>query len=122
MNVENQFGNFKDIPPIGFGPGIAGYSPKKKKQKTGLAFLCDKAYNRFYKQPKLQRDYVNSVVNAFKVGFRILDYSSSYGDGTLIGEAIRRSGVSREELFITTRVSNRAQREHTIREEFLSLP
>lgn len=37
----------------------------------------------------------------------------------LIGEAIRRSGVDRKDLFITTRVSNGAQLNHTVREEFL---
>ena len=81
--------------------------------------LCDKAYSKFYKLPKMRKDYINSVENAFRIGFRLLDYSSSYGDGTLIGEAIRRSGVPRGELFLTTRVSNRAQERHSVRGEFL---
>lgn len=115
------FEDFKKagIPLIGFGPGKAGYTPHYKKQKQGFTLFCDKVYNKLYRRPKLKKDYINSVENAFSIGFRLLDYSSSYGDGTLIGEAIRRSGVPREELFITTRVSNRAQERNTVREEFL---
>ena len=108
-----------NIPPIGIGPGGMGYSPKYKTPKSGIFLFCDKVYNKLYRRPKLKRDYIASVENTFRVGFRLLDYSSAYGDGSLIGEAIRRSGVPREELFITTRVSNRAQKRHTVREEFL---
>lgn len=118
MELEELF--FKGaVPPIGIGPGGLGYTPKMKKQKAGLTLFCDKAYNKFYRLPKMRKDYINSVENAFRIGFRLLDYSSSYGDGTLIGEAIHRSGVAREELFLTTRVSNRAQERLTVREEFL---
>jgi diketogulonate reductase-like aldo/keto reductase len=38
----------------------------------------------------------------------------------LLGEAIRKSGVPREEIFITTRVSNKAQMNHKVREQFMS--
>lgn len=107
------------IPPIGIGPGGMGYSDKYKKKKSGLSLFCNKVYNKLYGRPKLKRNYIASVENAFRLGYRLLDYSSAYGDGSLIGEAIRRSGVRREELFITTRVSNRAQERHTVREEFL---
>ena len=41
-------------------------------------------------------------------------------DGKLIGEAIHKSGVKREDLIITTRVSNYAQFNHCVREEFLN--
>lgn len=108
-----------NIPPIGIGPGGMGYSPKYNTPKSGIFLFCDKVYNKLYRRPKLRRDYIASVENAFRVGFRLLDYSSAYGDGSLIGEAIRKSGVPREELFITTRVSNRAQERRTVREEFL---
>ena len=118
MEIKELLFNGK-VPPIGIGPGGMGYSPKYKKQKVGLFLFCDKVYNKLYRRPKMKRNYISSVANAFKIGYRLLDYSSAYGDGTLIGEAIRRSGVPRKELFITTRVSNHAQREHIVREEFL---
>lgn len=119
MNTENQFGIFKDIPPIGFGPGIAGYSSKMKKQYHGVANLVFRVINKWSKY-KVNQHYISAVSNALKMGYRLIDYSSSYGDGTLLGEAIRRSGVSRENLFITTRVSNKAQINHTVREQFIS--
>ena len=67
----------------------------------------------------MSRRYVASVANAFKIGYKLLDFSAAYGNMNLIGKAIRVSGVDRKDLFITTRVSNKAQRDHTVREEFL---
>lgn len=106
------------LPQIGIGPGILGYTGKFHNSKSRLHLFCDRIYTKLYKRPKMKRDYTNSVENAFRIGYRLLDYSSAYGDGTLIGEAIRRCGVPREDLFITTRVSNKAQKEHTVKEEF----
>lgn len=117
MKIEDFLKNGK-IPQIGFGPGIVGYTPKMKKKKTGVALFFDKVYNKFYHRPKLNRDFIDSVVSAIQKGFRLIDYSSAYGDGSLIGKAIQKSGVPRSELILTTRVSNRAQREHSVREEF----
>ena len=112
--------NFLDrkILPIGFGPGILGYSAKMKVQKSRLANYIDRKLDNLYRKKSREKKYVNAVANALKLGYRLLDYSASYGSGELIGKAINKSGISREELFITTRVSNRAQREHKIREEF----
>lgn len=118
MNVESQFGFLKDIPPIGFGPGIAGYSSKMKKQHHSVAKLFYGVINRVSSY-KVQQHYISAVSNALKLGYRLIDYSSTYGDGSLLQQAIQRSGVPRENLFITTRVSNRAQREGKVREEFM---
>lgn len=108
------------IPQIGFGPGIAGYSPKMEKVRHGYIInVLHYVYNKYYYRPKILREYINAVTNALRIGYRLLDYSSAYGDGSLIGKAILKSGIPREELFITTRVSNRAQREHFVREQFL---
>ncbi len=107
------------IKPIGFGPGAAGYSPKMKKAHKGLSKLF---YNRFTNRIRLynvRENYVSSIANAINIGFRLIDYSSAYGDGVLLQKAIRRSGIAREKLFITTRVSNHAQREGKVREEFM---
>ncbi|MBQ3447578.1 MAG: aldo/keto reductase, partial [Synergistaceae bacterium] len=53
-------------------------------------------------------------------GFRLIDYSAAYGDGKLIGRAIRKSGVKREDLILTTRVSNGAQFTGKIEDEFFA--
>lgn len=118
MLLDEMLRNGK-IPQIGFGPGGMGYSPRIKKTRKGLSLFLYKVWNKVYLCSKMSRDYVNSVASALKMGYRLIDYSAAYGDGKLLGEAIRKSGVPREELFITTRVSNRAQREHSVREEFL---
>lgn len=108
-----------ELPPIGIGPGIMGYSTRYKKRTSGISLFTEKVYDKLIRRPTLERNYISSVESALRIGYRLLDYSSAYGDGSLIGEAIRRSGVSREELYITTRVSNSSQREKTVREEFL---
>ena len=107
------------IPQIGFGPGSLGYSSKMKKQRKGLLLFAYKVINKLFLRPISKRRYVDVVANAFKIGYRLLDYSCAYKSADLVGKAIRKSGVKREDIFITTRVSNRAQREHRVREEFM---
>jgi diketogulonate reductase-like aldo/keto reductase len=45
-----------------------------------------------------------SVLDAIDTGYRLIDTAASYGNEESVGNAIRKSGVSREELFITTKV------------------
>ena len=45
-----------------------------------------------------------SVVDAISVGYRLIDTAASYGNEEAVGKAIKRSGVPREELFITTKL------------------
>jgi 2,5-diketo-D-gluconate reductase A len=44
------------------------------------------------------------VVEALRVGYRLLDTAASYGNEEAVGKAIRQSGVAREELFVTTKL------------------
>src|SRR5574344_1211286 len=44
-----------------------------------------------------------AVVDAIDTGYRLLDTATSYKNEEAVGKAIRRSGVKREELFITTK-------------------
>ncbi|MBF9238623.1 aldo/keto reductase [Hymenobacter sp. BT683] len=46
----------------------------------------------------------NSVLEAIKAGYRLIDTAASYGNEEAVGNAIRKSGVPREELFITTKL------------------
>lgn len=108
-----------DIYPIGFGPGIAGYNPKPKKVFKGISRYVNGIQRRVNKYI-IPRKYVKAVSQALNLGYRLIDYSSAYGDGTLLNEAIVKSNVKREDLFITTRVSNRAQRDGKVREQFMS--
>lgn len=45
-----------------------------------------------------------SVAEALRVGYRLLDTAASYGNEEAVGTAIKRSGVLREELFVTTKL------------------
>jgi len=45
-----------------------------------------------------------SVVDAIQTGYRLIDTAASYGNEEAVGRAIKRSGVPREELFITTKL------------------
>ncbi|OPC69904.1 2,5-diketo-D-gluconic acid reductase [Elizabethkingia miricola] len=45
-----------------------------------------------------------SVLNAIETGYRLIDTAASYGNETAVGNAIKKSGVQREELFITTKL------------------
>lgn len=113
------------IPQIGFGPGGMGYSPTYKgreKEKSKFSSILLKFQNRYDKYigvPLQKKSYVISIENALRLGYRIIDYSAAYGDGTMLGEAIAKSSVPRQEIFVTTRVSNWAQREGKVREEFM---
>jgi diketogulonate reductase-like aldo/keto reductase len=45
-----------------------------------------------------------SVVDAIRVGYRLIDTAASYENEAAVGRAIKRSGVARRELFITTKL------------------
>src|SRR5579863_7443268 len=44
-----------------------------------------------------------SVIDAIDTGYRLLDTAASYGNEQAVGSAIKKSGVNRKELFITTK-------------------
>lgn len=44
-----------------------------------------------------------AVTDAIDVGYRLIDTASVYGNEQSVGAAIRKSGIHREELFVTTK-------------------
>ena len=46
----------------------------------------------------------SSVYDAIAAGYRSIDTAAAYGNEEAVGKAIKRSGVAREELFITTKL------------------
>ena len=56
-----------------------------------------------------ESEVVNAVNAAVRAGYRLFDTASSYKNEDALGKAIQRCGVSRKELFITTKVWNTAQ-------------
>lgn len=45
-----------------------------------------------------------AVLEALETGYRLLDTARSYGNEKAVGDAIRKSGIKREELFVTTKL------------------
>ena len=45
-----------------------------------------------------------AVHEAIRTGYRLIDTAASYGNETEVGKAIKRSGVAREDLFLTTKL------------------
>ena len=45
-----------------------------------------------------------SVYDAIQTGYRLIDTAASYMNEEAVGKALKRSGVPREELFITTKL------------------
>jgi diketogulonate reductase-like aldo/keto reductase len=47
-----------------------------------------------------------SVHAALEAGYRLIDTAQMYGNEQYIGEAVRESGIPREEIFVTTKLDN----------------
>lgn len=47
---------------------------------------------------------VDAVATALSTGYRLIDTAAAYGNEREVGEAIRRSGIPRDEIFIETKV------------------
>lgn len=52
---------------------------------------------------------VAAVREAFRIGYRLLDTASAYGNEEEVGTAVRESGIPRDEVFVTTKVRNGEQ-------------
>lgn len=55
-------------------------------------------------QIKDEKECEQSVYDAILAGYRLIDTAASYQNEEAVGRAIKRSGVAREELFITTKL------------------
>ena len=55
-------------------------------------------------QIKDKEECVRVVLEAIETGYRLIDTAQSYGNEEAVGEAILKTNVPREELFVTTKV------------------
>ena len=51
-------------------------------------------------------DTVEATLSALEVGYRNIDTAQMYGNEAEVGEAVRKSGIPRDEVFITTKLNN----------------
>jgi diketogulonate reductase-like aldo/keto reductase len=57
--------------------------------------------------PLKGEDGIEAMVSAVQAGYRLLDSAVNYGNEVEVGEAVRRSGVPREEVALTTKIPGR---------------
>ena len=107
------------IPVTGNGPGIFGYAAQCNPDNR-LGYFVERVCNRLYRRKSAMNQYIDAISHSFQIGFTLLDYSAAYGNEQLIGKAIKKSGVERKKLFLTTRVSNRQQEKGNIREQLFN--
>lgn len=50
-------------------------------------------------------DVADAVVAAIKMGYRHIDTAQAYGNERGVGEGIRKSGIARDEIFVTSKVA-----------------
>lgn len=50
---------------------------------------------------------IAAIVSALEIGYRLLDTALNYENEREVGEAIKRSGIPREEVFVTTKLPGR---------------
>lgn len=50
---------------------------------------------------------ITAIVSALEIGYRLIDTAVNYQNETEVGEALRRSGLPRDEVFVTTKVPGR---------------
>ncbi|MHA6669002.1 aldo/keto reductase [Homoserinimonas sp. A447] len=50
---------------------------------------------------------IDAIVSALETGYRLLDTALNYENEHEVGEAVRRSGIPREEIFVTTKLPGR---------------
>ncbi|MCH8561453.1 MULTISPECIES: aldo/keto reductase [unclassified Nesterenkonia] len=59
-----------------------------------------------------------AMVSALHAGYRLLDTAQMYGNEAEVGEAVRRSGVDRAAVFLTTKLNNGNHAPTAVRETF----
>jgi 2,5-diketo-D-gluconate reductase A len=64
------------------------------------------------------QDTVAAVSTALQAGYRHIDTAEMYGNEKEVGEAIRRSGLDRGDLFVTSKLNNDAHRPDDARRAF----
>lgn len=57
--------------------------------------------------PLTGADGITAITSAIEVGYRLIDTAVNYGNEAEVGEAIRRAGVPRDELFVTSKLPGR---------------
>lgn len=112
--------NGAELPCIGLGSGTMTMKWAKLKPfgTSPIGKAANKVVNLVYDQIKCHQ-VTTSFENSLKCGYRLIDWSATYGRGELIRAAIKNQGIQRSDLYITSRVSNEQQFSGDIRKSFM---
>ncbi len=113
-----ELSNGNKMPKIGLGTDNVLFVHKLHTGKTAFTRRAWSFYYRRIMQSIWNRELSDSICGAFRMGYRLIDTSAAYHNEEAIGRAVKKSGVPREELFIQTRITNRQQYNHAVRESF----
>lgn len=113
-----ELSNGNKMPKLGLGTDDVLFVRKIRSSNNPIVNKVLMGYNYHVLRPCLNHKLSNIIANAIKMGYRLIDTSAAYSNEAAIGRAIKKSGVNREEVFITTRVTNKQQFEHQVREAF----
>ena len=103
--------NGNKLPKICFGPGIP---TRGMKFHSGIRIILDKI-----EMKKIERNYYKGIVSAIQNGAVFIDYSATYGREDIIAKAIKDLKIERNQIYLTTRVSNKSQFQGNVRETAL---
>lgn len=106
------------MPKMGLGTDDVMYLRKIHHSKISFIEKWLTLYRSYFLRPLLNYKLSNIIAKAIKMGYRLIDTSAAYNNESAIRKAIKKSGVPREELFITTRVTNRQQFNGDVRSGF----
>ena len=109
------------MPAIGTGPGMPKAGSRWKwADNIPFGGRYINAVVRRINARINQHKWVNSLAASLRMGYRLIDYSSAYGNEQLLKKAIQKSGIKREDLLIISRAANKDQYNNCVRESFMS--
>ena len=110
--------NGNKMPCIGLGTDDVLFVRHLKQSNNRLVQKLLNIYHYRLLRPILSHQLAETIEAAINNGLRLIDTSAAYNNEKEIGRAIRESKVKRDEMFITSRVSNRQQYDGNIRDSF----
>ena len=119
MNMEYRtLSNGNQMPCIGLGTDDVLFVRHLKRADNKIVQKILNIYHYRLLKPYLDIQLTKTISQSIKNGLRLIDTSAAYNNEKEIGKAIRGSGVSRNEIFVTSRVTNRQQYKGKVREAF----
>ncbi|XP_072759053.1 tRNA (guanine(26)-N(2))-dimethyltransferase isoform X1 [Anoplolepis gracilipes] len=130
ISRQKHLSRFQQNPTVNWGPGVRArirYSCFRRFLSTIImADIPTVTFSNGYKMPMLglgtyksvNKDVVRAVKEAIDFGYRHIDTAFFYGNEKEIGEAIREKikdgSVTREDLFITTKLWSNCHKEELV--------